>query len=186
MRRSVLRVIRASVVALGIVMGGASTASAQGVPAADLSVGYQFLRLEEESLGLGWYVDLAGNWSETLAIVGQVAGSYGSVADFVNIDIDAHSFLGGIRFSGRGNPSLVPFAHALVGIIRVSAGTNVIGVNVSESDSSAAMQLGGGVTMKATEKLGVRIGADFLRAFEDSGANGFRFAAGVVIPIRSR
>lgn len=183
MYRGLSKVIGTALLTVGVVCSLAGSASAQGVPAAELSAGYQFLRLDDESLGVGWYVDIAGNWSDTLAIVGQVSGSYGSIDDFVEVDINAHSFLGGVRFSGRSNPDLVPFVHALVGIIRVSAGTSVVGVNVSESDSSGALQLGGGVTIKTGAKLGVRLGADYVRAFEEGGANGFRFGAGIMVPL---
>jgi hypothetical protein len=70
-------------------MGVAIPAFAQSAPRAELSGGYQFLNFssdgENESMGKGWFVDVAGNLSPMLGIVFQVGGNYKSFEEFVTV-----------------------------------------------------------------------------------------------------
>ena len=167
-------------------------ASAQEVSAVELSGGWQLIRVgelfedEAEVVPAGWYVDVAGNVTRMLAIVGQVGGNYKSIDVFFDeVDAKAHEFLGGVRVSSRANARVVPFGQFLVGATRFRADSDLLGIDESETDF--ALQVGGGVNLMATDRIGIRVGADYLRVFsEDEGTNVFRFVAGVVLPFGMR
>ena len=185
-------------------MGVAIPAFAQSAPRAELSGGYQFLNFssdgENESMGKGWYFDVTGNLSPVLGIVFQVGGNYKSFEEFVTIggitstataNLKVHEFLGGLRLNARGNSALVPFAQVLVGGLNgsadVSASTTLPGqapIAFSQEDSTTnfGLELGGGVNFGLTDAVGLRVGLDYLRVFEEGGgANLFRFSAGITI-----
>jgi opacity protein-like surface antigen len=168
----------------------ATPAAAQDLRKIEVSGGYNFLRFfddaldgDEKNFTKGWYADVAGNLTSMFAVVGQVTGNYKTVDDVVDIDLDAHTFLGGVRVSSRQNARVIPFGQVLAGAARASA--SALGVDESETDG--ALQLGGGVNIMPTPNLGVRLGLDYLRVFsEDEGTNVFRFAAGVVVGFGAR
>ena len=55
------------------------------------------------------------------------------------------------------------------------------------SGTNFALQVGGGVNLLVTYKVGVRVGMDYLRIFEEGGGgNVFRFGAGIVVPFSMR
>ena len=193
-----VRVLALCLVALGI----AIPASAQSATKAELSGGYQFLNFsadgENESMGKGWYFDVAGNLTPMLGVVFQVGGNYKTFEETVTVsgitatataDLKVHEFLGGMRLNARSASAVVPFVQVLAGGINgsaeVSASTTIPGqppIAFSQEDSSTnfALQLGGGANFGLSESVGLRVGADYLRIFEeDSGANLFRFYAGI-------
>ena len=165
--------------ALGITL----PASAQDAPTVELSGGYNFLRVQfedfedEKSFPAGWYVDVASNVTEMIGIVGQIGGNYKTLFD--TVDTSLHRFLGGVRVSSRTNQQVVPFVQVLAGGIRSSFEA----FGESESQTDGALQIGGGVNLMPNDSVGIRVGADYLRVFdEDEGVNVFRFAVGVVLP----
>ncbi len=83
-------------------LGSAAPSFAQ-TPAGELSVGYQWLRVAEQNFTRGWYVDLAGNVSRVIGIVGQVGGSQKSFDNLFSgsFDVDVYEFLAGVRFNAR-------------------------------------------------------------------------------------
>ena len=178
-------------------------ASAQTVPTVELSGGYQFLNLavegQNESMPAGWYADVAGNLTPMLGVVFQVGGNYksidesvalGGISATVTADLSVHEFLGGVRFNLRSNPAIVPFAQVLAGAIHGSAdvsasatlpGIPPIAISQDVSGTNFGLGAGGGVNFALTDAIGLRVGADYLHAFEDDGgANLFRFHVGVV------
>ncbi len=195
---------------MAMVAATATPAAAQGLQGGTFSAGYQFLTIANDdfdeadvdtSLSKGWYADVSGDLNEWLAIVGQVSGNYqsdsatvtiGGVTTSAEYDLSVHSFLGGGRVSSRRNPGVTPFGQVLAGIARVgfsgtasatSGGTPIFGIDADESATEFAMQFGGGVDLHVSERVGLRLAADYLRIFgEGAGANAFRFAVGAVIP----
>ena len=176
-------------------------ASAQEAPV-ELSGGYQLISLEPgqdqntQTLRTGWYIDLAGNLTRVFAIVGQVGGNYRS-RDLVGDELrfSLHEFMGGIRASGRANTMVVPFGQVLVGPVR--ANLSLLGESVSVT--KFALQFGGGVNWRLTQRIGIRVGADYLRIFNeqegrdigdlsggDTGGHALRFVAGAVLPLAIR
>ena len=72
--------------------------------------------------------DVAGNLNRSLAVVGEVSGNYkdfdetttvGGITATVKASMNVHTFLGGVRFNARQNPSFTPFVQALFGLARV-------------------------------------------------------------------
>jgi opacity protein-like surface antigen len=165
----------------------------------EFSAGWRVLHFEEETFSRGWYADVLGSLTDSLGVVGEVSGHYRTleetrvVAGFpVNVEADLriHSFMGGMRFSARQNPQIVPFGQALFGLVHGSASvegsTTVAGrtltVDDSESDSDAAFELGGGVNVGLSNTLGLQFAASYFRVIEEGASNSVRFAVGVVFP----
>jgi opacity protein-like surface antigen len=179
-------------------------ASAQTVPKVELSGGYQFLNFsiegESESMPAGWYFDVAGNLTPMFGIVFQMGGNYktfdesftvGGITATARADLKVHEFLGGVRLNLRSDSAIVPYGQVLVGAINgsvdVSATTTIPGmppitIDEQASGTNFGLEVGGGVNFGLGEALGLRVGADYLRSFEEeAGANLFRFHVGVVI-----
>lgn len=170
---------------------------AQTTPKAEMLVGYSFLRIEENNLH-GWNVSLAGVVNKNLAIVGDLSGHYSSekqtfgTATFSS-DLRAHSFLLGPRVSETVDGKWTPFAHALFGVSRVSASGDVrtaagSSSSVEEADAGFAMAAGGGLDLKVSEKMALRlIQADYFLVRTDGfNSEGARISAGIVLRIGSR
>lgn len=185
---------------LALVLGRCvAAASAQEAPV-EVSGGYQLVSLEPghdtQTLRTGWYVDLGWNLTRVFAIVGQVGGNYRS-RDLLDNELrfSMHEFMGGLRVSSRATPRVVPFGHALVGPVRASLGFAGESVSVTKF----AVQVGGGVNWSLTPRFGIRVGADYLRIFNeqegrdigdlsggDRGDHALRFVAGAVLPLAIR
>ena len=187
-----------------VALAAALPAAAQDFPRSEFSAGYQMLRLsvdgESETLGKGWYVDVASNINRMFGGVFEVGGSYKSLTETTTsggftgtatADFKIHEIMGGLRVNSRGNPNVVPFAQVLAGLIHGSAsatvtagttGSPVFSDSFEDSGSNFGLQIGGGVNMAMTRRLGLRVGVDYLRVFEEGGGgNAFRFGAGVVV-----
>jgi opacity protein-like surface antigen len=185
------------------VLGMAVPVFAQSAPKAELSAGYQFLNFvvdgENESMAKGWYFDVAGNLTPTFGLVFQIGGNYknfeesvslGGITSIASADLKVHEFLGGVRLNSNARSTIVPFGQVLVGgmngSVDVSSTTTLpgqapISFNQSDSGTNFALQAGGGVNLGLTDGVGLRVGADYLRIFDDSGgANLFRFNVGLV------
>jgi opacity protein-like surface antigen len=188
------------------VLGFSASSHAQTVPTAEFSAGWRLLnipdagiRSQSETMPLGWYADVAGNLTRTFAVVGEVGGNYknfddvlGQLGGNVNVDVNVnvHTFMGGVRFSARQNPAFTPYMQALFGLAhaktdvdgRVTVGSQTISLNQSMSDNEFAFDADGGVSFKLGDALALRVGAGYLRVGTSDGGNAFRFGAGVVIP----
>jgi hypothetical protein len=172
------KAVGAFVFAVGTFVMATPAAAQSG---AEFSAGYNLLITEDESIPVGWYADVAKKVSPSLGIVGQVTGNYKSIEEAgVTVDANLHSFMGGVRFSGTSAAS--PFFQALVGAIRTGGSSDLLGFTVGASDTSAALQFGGGVNFGGSSSVGFRVGADYLRTLGDFGGNAFRVAAGIVVP----
>jgi opacity protein-like surface antigen len=185
-------------------MGAAVPAFAQSAPKAEVSAGYQFLNFsnddQNESLPKGWYFDVVGNVSPVLGVVFQIGGNYktfeesfsiGGITSTATADLKVHEFLGGMRLNARSGSEIVPYGQVLVGAINASVevsssttipGTAPISFNTEDSGTDFCLELGAGVNLGLTDALGLRVGADYLRVWEeDAGGNLFRFHVGIVI-----
>ena len=172
--------------ALAFVLG-AVPASAQNMPVVGFSAGYNYLYLsgddgeDGESMPVGWYAEVSGHVAPMLSLVGHVTGNYKSFDedDFeTDVDFSLHTFTGGVRFTGAGAQAN-PFAHVLFGGVRSKFSSEVGGADVSESTTDPVMFLGGGVNLMPGAPVGLRLGADYIRGFGDSGGNAFRFNIGI-------
>ncbi len=210
-RAAIIRSLLLTVAALS-----AALPAAAQTPRIEVSGGYQYfnvsadlesidtgdvpIRNVDQSLPLGWYVDLAGNLNRHFGIVFATGGNYksitesatfGGLAASASVDLRVHEFMGGVRYSSRSNPTVVPFGQFLVGAIngsaKVTASGSVVGspgfsFSGEASGTDIALQAGGGMQLRLADKFGVRVGADYIRFLTDEGGvNAFRFGAGVVL-----
>jgi len=174
------------------------SAQAQG-SAGDISGGYRLIHGADQTFSLGWYADVLGNITDSFGVVGDVAGHYKSVDETENVggvqvnvsgNLRIHTFMGGARLSWRRNPRITPFVQALVGLAHGSAefeGSATVGgrtftVDESETFSEFAADLGGGVNIRATDSMSVRVAGSWFRVVEEDAENAFRFSLGVVFP----
>jgi hypothetical protein len=185
-----------------VVLGISLPAAAQDVPMVEVSGGYNYLKgkiplesrggaKESISFASGGYADLAINTPQPrrmLAIVGQV--------NFNPKTIDGgkagqRGFLGGVRLHMRTIPRAVPFVHFLAG------GTNSKFGNAEDGHDEWTVfytwQLGGGVNIMTSERVGLRLGADFLKiqgktdsTILKENITFIRIAAGVVMAFGTR
>ena len=185
--------LRISVIAALVALGFAIPQPARAQNnSGEFSAGWRVLHFEEETFSRGWYADALGSLTDSLGVVGEVSGQYRTLEETAGVEADLriHSFMGGIRFSARQNPQIVPFGQALFGLVHGSASvegsTTVAGrtltVDESESDSDAAFELGGGVNVGLSNTFGLRFAASYFRVIEDGASNSVRFAVGAVFP----
>jgi opacity protein-like surface antigen len=148
------------------------------MPAVEVSAGYTFMTdlsdgPEDLNFPAGWYAAAAFNVNRWFGIVGEASGNYKNdfsigYEDYTfTSDARVHAFMAGPRFfvkSGR----VVPYAQILVGVARLHVDTMFAGPyfpptthRVISSDTQLALQPGGGVSFLVTERLGIRVGADY-------------------------
>lgn len=155
--------------------GSPRAAQAQDeAPKYELFAGYAFLRdLEIESnFPLGWDVSLGRNLSKSFGVVADFGGNYKSEG---GVDLNVHAFLGGMRYSFRGE-RVTPYVEALAGVARTGASA----AGVSGSSSDFAVQGGLGLGLKVKENVWLRTGADYRNVFSGGGsAQEYRLLAGV-------
>lgn len=130
----------------------------------------------------GWLASGSVYLSSFLSVTGEVGGSY-EVFDAVGsapaLVASMYNFMGGPRVILGTNPNVTPFAQVMLGGVR--AGNN-LGGYVKEF----AWQPGGGVDIRVSEHVAVRVQADwrFIPIANATPPNDevkeFRFASGVV------
>ena len=176
----------ALVVALSL-LALVAPASAQETPTLEVSAGYAFLRdlTSEIDLPAGWFVDVTGNVTDLLGIVGSVRGNYRFDTDFQTVfgtsqyDVDVHTFAAGPRFSFRANENAVPFVQVLFGAART--GFSRSGTSLSQRSTDLFLQVGAGVNLRLTDSVGLRLGGEYGRGITDlDEPHGFSMLAGVV------
>ena len=181
----------------------AAPATAQEASRADFSAGWKMLRATDEGVEQtfmkGWYVDLATNVNDYIAIVNEVAGAYRTYEESsvvfgtpvtANANLSFYTLMGGVRFSVR-TPRVVPFAQALVGLGRatgridtVVVGGQTIEVDESISVSGWVMDVGGGVNINLSRRFAVRVSGSYMRDKTDEAeaGNSLRIGGGIVVP----
>jgi len=168
----------------------------------------------------GWDFSVAANFSRSFSLVADISNHYGTTGGAFNPATGAFSpigtggkgfsFLFGPRGSYRGIPKLTPFGHMLFGGMRAS---KLVDNSVADPDNpgalipgplcdsslcvvpatSFAMALGGGLDVKATERVWIRtFQADYVRAEITTGygtiatQNDLRISAGIVFRFGKR
>ena len=145
----------------------ATTSFAQSTPAFEGSFGYSFLRDFSNFNPHGWIGSASGNVNDWFGINGEVGGNYSD-----SLNSSAHSFLAGPQISFRSTPVVTPWAHFLVGVMRTQTSFRIlafpgpVGFLASGTNSDFAIQPGGGIDYWLQPHLGLRLGADYRRAFK--------------------
>jgi len=117
--------------------------------------------------------------------VENVNSWFGGVLDFSahygqsgGVNVNTQSVMYGAYFANRRNKSITPFAHASLGAVHGSAGY----LGISKSDTHFAFALGGGVDVKLSRKVSLRVvQADYLPTnFLNLRQDNIRVSSGLV------
>lgn len=176
--------VRSAAVCL-VMIGAAIPAVAQQTPKLEVAGGYAYLHETDLSVPAGWFASGGGQVNKWFGIVGAVSGHYKTVTEFgVEVNTRLHTFVAGPKFASYRNPNITPYVQALFGGARASGSVKVAGTSVaiSESRNGFDFQPGGGVDIRASDAVGIRLGinADFIRSEGETNKE-FQFIAGIVI-----
>jgi hypothetical protein len=144
----------------------------------DLFAGYSYLDLAEEGRH---GVDAALGF----ALAGPVSGFLDASAHWASVegvDLSDWTLMAGpgMRFGKAGGT--VFFVRALAGLVSDRASITILDVDIGESSSRFGVLAGGGMDLRVSRSLALRIQGDYLwnDAPEGASTSGFRAAAGVV------
>ncbi|MBZ5698724.1 MAG: hypothetical protein LAN18_09275 [Acidobacteriia bacterium] len=168
---------------MSLVLAVSLSAAAQDAPKAEVFGGYSYLRgnpgLGAPGINLnGGSGSISYNLSSAVGIVADVGGYHFSNGYGSGIGGNVISYLFGPKFVYRSSGKVEPFAQALFGGARLSV--------AGFSNNAFAMALGGGVDVKATEHVAIRlIQAEYVMTrFNIVGVatdqNNARISAGIV------
>jgi len=122
---------------------------AQNTPEAEVLGGFSTFVGYSQTLR-GWNASANGNINDFLGIKGDFSGFYKSEN---GLRLRLHTFTVGPQLSYRKNRRIVPFVHALFGVAHASAGFQ----GLSFSDSSFAMNFGGGMDWVVHKNVAIRV-----------------------------
>lgn len=187
-------------------------ARAQNAPQVAVFAGYSYLRAHDSlSQGLnqsGWEGSVAYHLTQSFGVVADFSNHYGTNARVfspLGAAGKGLTFLFGPQYTYRKSPRLAPFAHSLWGGMRVSQlmlstssvspggaiglepGPGCTTIICYRAETVFAMAVGGGLDVKATNHVWIRVfQADYLRANltnangTSAAQNDFRASAGIV------
>jgi opacity protein-like surface antigen len=159
---------------LALVAGTAAAGEGHGT---DLFAGYSFAQIQDinrngANLALGFdfvgplsgFVDTSFHWGRQEGV---------SLSDLTLMAGP------GLRFGKRGGT--VFFVRALAGLVQDKGSISVLDVDISETSRRFGVLGGGGVDVRVSSTLAVRLQGDYLwNDVEEGKSSGFRAAAGVV------
>jgi opacity protein-like surface antigen len=150
----------------------------------DVAFGYSLIHDSEleETFPMGWAFAANGNLNDMFSVVGEIGGNYKTVDVFgTDFSFRVHSFMGGMRFRNDQGKA-VPFAQVVLGLARLNASF----LGESESSNEFAIQPGGGVDFRVTDRFAVRVQGDYRIITGEDSWNEFRFGVGGVLGFGSR
>jgi hypothetical protein len=155
-------------------------AVAQNTPDAEVFGGISVLSTSVQTLE-GINTSVNGNVNDWLGIKADFSALQGNL---VIANLRAYTFAFGPQISYRKHKRVTPFAHALFGGAHASAGF----LGLSFSDSSFAMNFGGGLDVVAHRNFAIRVlqvDAVVTRFDHDASTDG-RISAGIVFRFGSK
>jgi len=160
---------------------------AADTPRVEVFGGYSYLRVDS-SLSMsgttalnanGWDASVTGNFNRFLGMTAEFNGEYES-QNFEGVNTTEHfrNMLFGPTVSYR-TKKFTPFVHALFGVSHLATST----MGVSTGDNAFATAIGGGVDLKITRMLALRVAqVDYVGTrFDSDSQNHFRVASGLVV-----
>ncbi|HEV8486476.1 MAG TPA: outer membrane beta-barrel protein [Blastocatellia bacterium] len=196
---------------IGVALLSSFSAVAQETPKSEVFGGYSYFHSDGGGSLHGWNGSAGVNLNKWLGVVADFSGHYGSSSTSVSTaviglpglsveasaDSNIHTFLVGPQVSYRKDDRLTPFGHALLGLSRVhergTATTTVplLGTttfNFNDTDTGFAMGLGGGLDVKMTRSVALRlIQADYLMTrLNGNNQNNARISVGFVFRFGAR
>lgn len=174
----------ASIVTLLLLIHSAS-GLAEEPGAINASGGYSFLSGagQTDGFGLGWFAE--GGWQATtwVTLVGEVSRHRRTQdVGFLDVEVTHQAALAGARFHLRRS-GVLPFVHLLAGVTRLDlVARTSVPVTAAGQDAATyrALQLGGGVETRLTDRFGLRLRADYRRVFTDGGTNHIHVGTGLL------
>jgi hypothetical protein len=136
------------------------------------------------------------NLNRVVALVGgtdrfyetlDVSEPLGNLIINLRAETRMQTFLGGARFNLRTLPRIAPFFEVLGGVTHVSnmATTSISGLTAETAEFSEThnvLQIAGGVTVRFSEALGVRVAVGQRRFFVDGETgSATRYSAGLTL-----
>jgi opacity protein-like surface antigen len=158
--------------------------------------------LDEREGFHGFNVSATGNVTRYIGFKFDVSGHFksrsvpfGTIASAADIDSQIYNFLGGVQLKDNSTDvTFKPFAHALVGLGHVRAKVNFSNdfciaispspcpVDSTESENGFAGAFGGGLDIRASDKIDIRVIQVDYNPMRVSGTtlHNFRFGVGIV------
>ena len=188
------------------------SAMAQETPKVEIFGGYSYLRVTTDDdflspngasrsldsiSGNGFMTSAAYNLTKRIGIVGEFSRHTKETnlqnlirqtgIPNVRVETRVNTFLFGPRFTLRSE-SVEPFAHVLIGGAHGSFDVSGVGASVSNSGTAFTFAAGGGLDIKFSPKIVVRlVQADYLRTLTGgSDLNSGRISTGIVFRIGER
>ncbi len=147
----------------------------------------------------GFNASVVGNFSRYVGAKGDFSGHYKNEditvpvtgiipAQNLRLKSSVYNFLGGVQVKDNAvdGSRVRPFAHGLIGVARgkteLSSNNSFVGNFDNEADYGFAAAVGGGLDIKATNRLSIRaFQVDYNPTrFNDSTQHNFRFGVGLV------
>ncbi len=162
---------------------------AQDSSKVDIFGGYSYLRGDDDNGGIdlhGFNVSFNQNFVKWAGLKFDISGHYGDVTILPGqpkFDLDSYLFLIGPQINLPKYERLHPYGHVLFGVMRNTL-TNFGPIGrQSVRDSAFALALGGGVDVKITKIVAVRLfqGDYVLTTFDGDTQNNFRASTGLVL-----
>ncbi|HTR24783.1 MAG TPA: outer membrane beta-barrel protein [Terriglobales bacterium] len=158
------------------------------VPKGNVFFGYSYEHtpvVSNDSINTnGWNASLEGKVFPFLGLVVDVDGHYGSgtflagctppVCSFTSADVAEHNVLLGPRVSFQVG-KVRPFAEVMIGAAHISRSNGI-----SDSDTSFANAVGGGLDYRVAGPISLRAQFDWIETrFYSNTQNGVRFSTGI-------
>jgi hypothetical protein len=199
-----LRWIRAAVscaLAVTVITGTSWAQTPASTSPVELAVGYQFQRLggdDGTNIFKGAFVD--ASFGGKVAGVFQLGASFksenetftfGTTSATSEAKFSVSRLVAGVRFYGS-SAGTTPYFHLLGGVVRLAADatstTTGPGVNMvssfEDSETKATAQVGAGIGIRLSDRVNLRLGADYQRVFAEDGGNIFLASVGVAFKLR--
>ena len=182
-------------------MGTASDALAQDdrPPNVEIAGGYQFFLAPDAETSSGWLASVAVPLGERFAVVGEVANL--SQREWIPYVLESEAqwwtLLGGVRHAWRWR-AVTPFVEVLGGValsrfrdVRYLTAANtgdLIPLADAIHHSFGVFQVGGGASVRITNRVGVRLAAHSQALYAGSayGISRLRFTTAAVMGIGTR
>ncbi|HET7100949.1 MAG TPA: hypothetical protein VFJ52_07360 [Terriglobia bacterium] len=135
----------------------------------------------------GWQASITENATDWFGLTQQFGGNYGTSQSLsANTRFNTFSILSGPRFSYPGLKGVTPFVHALFGYEQTTA--ELEGANLKATSSSYAMAFGGGIDVKVSRSVAIRLfQADYYRPRPfGTSQNDLRVSTGIVFRFGGR
>jgi hypothetical protein len=192
MSQRTLRFVVAAAVLAVLARPGAAAAQI-ATPKVEVAGGYSLLYDSDlgETFPAGWFASVTGNLSDTFGVTGEIGRHSKSL--FTDLDLgptpidvsfSMFSIAAGPSFAVRGDAATV-YGNFLIGMIRGSADVNssVAGTDISvgANDSAFLMSPGGGVDIRVSDAVAVRVGVNLRLVHFEGGYSGqFQMLTGIV------